>query len=1175
MKKIVAAILVMVLLVSLSLKPARAETADGMFVSVSSQMNSTLALDYAGRIWAWGSNVSGQFGDGTTSDSYSPRLVSVMEGGNQVSFKDVKTTLSSSLALDSAGQLWATGSNGYGLGLGSATTETLSWTKLEVTDGGTPVVFKKIAVTRATSFALDSNGQLWVWGFRSYNSDSFVPEKKTITDGTGDSVSFEMIDANDENVVALDASQRIWSIFYPQYNPYLVDGTGEVKFQSVAAGSAYGTGTGSFLSLAIDTDGNLWSWGGNDYGQLGDGQTSDANTYAAAEALIEDNGTPVKFTQVSGGLKHVLALDDNGDLWSWGLNDAGQLGDGTTTASAPHKIELSDNGASLRFESVTAGYHVSYGIDADGQIWSWGAQNLLGDNTSGSSLQTTPEKIYIKPAMSLAISAASSTYLEPVTLSATVRGDFDVPSGTVEFKAGGVSLGNAAIGPDGTAVLAVSSLAVGSHNITAYYGGDDIYLAGASNTLIQTVVMPAAPAITVTPSAADETTGPVTLTVSAVTYGAGNSLSVLKWLAGDYEASAFATDGTDITATGTFDAADNGPYTVYAKDLAGNETVETVMISNIVPPTSVLNPTSASFDKYAKAAGHKDVATNVTLNGNTLTRISNGAFELTQGTDYTVAGQTVHILRTYLEMLPEGLASLTFTFSKGPEQTLAVTITDSTPRSVSPGKSSVTATPLLVRADGSSEGLITAVLKGEDGEPIQNREIQLVPDGGSSVTADTYGMTDSTGSYTYSVTDTAAETVTYTIIETENGTEIEQKASITFVYNQPPSITLTSDPLASTYGSVTISVTASVYGRDNAVAVSKWAEGTRGQSYFAELGTDIENNRFTVDENGTYSVYVKDTAGNENIAVITVGNILDSGTSTSSKDDDDLSGNARLKSLRLSGGDGLITLDPAFKPEITAYTAETAAASINITAASDKKAEVDLALNGKAVSAKRAELEAGDNVLEVTVTAEDGKEKTYEVTIRRTAAADAADTEKTLTDIGGHWAEELIRQAVDSNMAKGYPDGTFRPDRAVTRSEYAVMLMNALGMKPSGTAAGSFKDQEQIAAWASDAVAAAVQAGIVSGYTDGTFRPNAYISRSEMAVMTAKALALTADGTAAEGFADAAEVPEWAADAVEALHEAGIVNGRSGNRFMPNEAVTRAEAVVMLLRQQQLTGSGQ
>lgn len=172
-----------------------------------------------------------------------------------------------------------------------------------------------------------------------------------------------------------------------------------------------------------------------------------------------------------------------------------------------------------------------------------------------------------------------------------------------------------------------------------------------------------------------------------------------------------------------------------------------------------------------------------------------------------------------------------------------------------------------------------------------------------------------------------------------------------------------------------------------------------------------------------------------------------------------------------------------------------------------------------------------------------------------------------LRDISGHWAEANIQQAVDSGIVQGYQDGTFKPNQAVTRAEFAVMLMNML--KPQGEGVPlTFTDAGKISVWAQQAVAQAVQAGIVSGYEDGTFRADAVITRPEMAAMVAKVLGLSGEAVSSTGFADDKDIPAWAKGAVALLKQLNLIQGKGLNEFAPADRTTRAEAVTVLLKLQ-------
>jgi|GEM_PF-1232087 len=173
-------------------------------------------------------------------------------------------------------------------------------------------------------------------------------------------------------------------------------------------------------------------------------------------------------------------------------------------------------------------------------------------------------------------------------------------------------------------------------------------------------------------------------------------------------------------------------------------------------------------------------------------------------------------------------------------------------------------------------------------------------------------------------------------------------------------------------------------------------------------------------------------------------------------------------------------------------------------------------------------------------------------------------TEMTFSDMTGHWAEDRIKQAVSAGIVGGYLDHTFKPGRAVTRAEFAVMLMHALKPQGNGVAL-TFTDQAMIGSWAQRSIAQAVEAGIISGYEDGSFRPNADITRAEMATMVAKALGLKGETAQTSGFADDQDIPNWARGAVATIKSLGLIEGKGANRFAPADETTRAEAVTVIL----------
>ncbi|MFU1797899.1 fibronectin type III domain-containing protein [Paenibacillus azoreducens] len=277
-----------------------------------------------------------------------------------------------------------------------------------------------------------------------------------------------------------------------------------------------------------------------------------------------------------------------------------------------------------------------------------------------------------------------------------------------------------------------------------------------------------------------------------------------------------------------------------------------------------------------------------------------------------------------------------------------------------------------------------------------------------------------------------------------------------------------------------------------------------------------------------------------------------------------LSSNADLEELRVWDKDKKLELSPSFAAGTTSYTARTEDEQVEIAAKSAHSA-AKVILKDKVITGRtKVHLEEGDNKLVLIVEAENGSKKEYTLNIRRETRK-PSEPEIHFADIADHWAESYIKRAAAKGIVSGYPDRTFKPNHFVTRAEFIVMLTDALQLEEEG-ATLTFIDQDQIGTWAKQSVAEAVKAGIVSGYGDGSFRPNAQITRAEMAVMIARAMKLPLKTKMKTGFTDDEAIPEWARGSVEAIRGLGITSGREGNKFVPEDMSTRAEVATILLR---------
>jgi len=158
-----------------------------------------------------------------------------------------------------------------------------------------------------------------------------------------------------------------------------------------------------------------------------------------------------------------------------------------------------------------------------------------------------------------------------------------------------------------------------------------------------------------------------------------------------------------------------------------------------------------------------------------------------------------------------------------------------------------------------------------------------------------------------------------------------------------------------------------------------------------------------------------------------------------------------------------------------------------------------------------------------------------------------------------HWSAKAVQIASQIGLIEGKPDGTFHGSENVTRAEFATMIVRALGLATTG-ADGSFSDTN--GHWADAYIRALHRAGIVNGTGKGAFNPDQEITRAEMAAILARILNMSAaNGTK---FSDING--NWAADYINQLSQAGIVDGVGNGKFAPNATATREQSVAIIMR---------
>lgn len=161
---------------------------------------------------------------------------------------------------------------------------------------------------------------------------------------------------------------------------------------------------------------------------------------------------------------------------------------------------------------------------------------------------------------------------------------------------------------------------------------------------------------------------------------------------------------------------------------------------------------------------------------------------------------------------------------------------------------------------------------------------------------------------------------------------------------------------------------------------------------------------------------------------------------------------------------------------------------------------------------------------------------------------------------GGRWYTESVEWASSSGYVSGYEDGTFRPDQEVTRAEFCAIMNKVLNLRIP--AWSSFSDVPS-SAWYTSAVRNCVRAGIIAGYSSDRFGPEDPVTRQQAAVILSRSYDLLRAGGRSK-FSDDSRIADYAVGYVKAMVTAGFMAGMGSNQFQPTNNMTRAQMVTML-----------
>jgi alpha-tubulin suppressor-like RCC1 family protein len=327
----------------------------------------------SGNLWLWGFNFRGELGDNTTIKKSSP-VQTIAWGSN---WKQVACGSYYAAGIKTDGTLWTWGiGTTYG-NLGNNTATNMS-SPVQTIAFGTN--WKSVDCGQTITAAIKTDGTLWAWGDNAYGSlgDNTTISKsspvQTITFGT----NWMKVVCGSYHCAAIKTDGTLWAW---GRNTYGQLGDNSVTHrsspvQTIAGGTNWkNVDCGYRYIAAIKTDGTLWIWGDNTYGQLGD------NTITRRSSPVQTIAGGTNWKQVSCGQYHTASVKTDGTLWTWGRGDSGQLGDNTAIArSSPvQTIAYGTN-----WKSVSAGNNsVTAAIKTDGTLWLVGGNSNgdLGDNT--------------------------------------------------------------------------------------------------------------------------------------------------------------------------------------------------------------------------------------------------------------------------------------------------------------------------------------------------------------------------------------------------------------------------------------------------------------------------------------------------------------------------------------------------------------------------------------------------------------------------------------------------------------------------------------------------------------------------------------------------------------------------------------------------------------------------
>ena len=316
-------------------------------VDIAAAETFTVLLDENGHVWTAGDNIYGQLGQPQSSGGHfaNSAFQRVTAGIGDTKITAIAAGPGYAFLLDETGHLWSAGRNKFGqLGraenVGSDDGATQKFER--VTDGLGDTKIVSVSAGDGFAFAIDENGRLWSAGRNQFgqlgyeenaHTETPNPVFRQVTNGVGDT-KFVAVSAGMNHTLALDETGCVWSVGSNAYGPLGYSGGDENycthTFQKVTSGiggvKIVSVAAGGNYTYAIDEDGHVWSAGVNVYGLLGRPDNYDTANANPTFTRITDGLGDTKIVAASVQHSYAALLDADGGIWTLGKNDAGQLG---------------------------------------------------------------------------------------------------------------------------------------------------------------------------------------------------------------------------------------------------------------------------------------------------------------------------------------------------------------------------------------------------------------------------------------------------------------------------------------------------------------------------------------------------------------------------------------------------------------------------------------------------------------------------------------------------------------------------------------------------------------------------------------------------------------------------------------------------------------------------------